>query len=459
MSANPSSVFVAGLGATGMSLARFWSARGAQVAVADSRSRPPAATDYEREFPKNAWRQLPEKSMVEAAKEHDLAAVSPGLDPKPFEAAGIAVTSDAECFSQALAEKKRAGDANAPRFVAITGTNGKSTVVSMAADACSGAGAQVAAVGNIGWPLLDALREWNDTGEWPEIVVAELSSFQLETVTALGADVSSVLNLSEDHLDRHGDISDYAAAKAKIHSAAKATVVNRDDPSAEMPTDARNISGFTCDAAKARDGDWVLRENRDGEATLELMGGSSVAAGFIPPLQRRCALAALAVTEPLGLDTARRMKAVTMHPGLPHRMENVGTINGVLFVNDSKATNVAAAAAALKATAAPVVLIAGGVGKGQDFSPLTNAAAQKVSHALLIGRDSSMLATALKNAEVPCEPAECMEDAVARAAAAADGRGTVLLSPACASLDMFEDYRARGRAFADTVRHLAGRKS
>jgi UDP-N-acetylmuramoylalanine--D-glutamate ligase len=330
---------------------------------------------------------------------------------------------------------------------AITGTNGKSTVTALLADLANAAGRSAVAGGNLGEPALDLLER-----PVPDLYVLELSSYQLETTHSLRTAVASVLNVTPDHLDRYDSIEDYAAAKARIFGGCGTAVVNVDDARVRaMPRSGQRVLSFSVRDAAA---DYSLAREPEpllacrGEPLLPLsamkLKGEHNAAN---------ALAALAMCEALGLPRAAVLEALAAFGGLAHRAQWVAEVAGVRYIDDSKGTNVGATVAAVEGLEGPLVLIAGGDGKNQDFAALRPAFAGKVRHVVLIGRDAPALAATLDGV-CPTERAADMRAAVAAARAAARSGDTVLLSPACASLDMYRDYVHRGEEFAAAVRSL-----
>jgi UDP-N-acetylmuramoylalanine--D-glutamate ligase len=389
----------------------------------------------------------------------DAIAISPGVDRREPSVAralqrGTPVVGDIEIFAQTLPHIAQTRRDARPQILAVTGSNGKSTVTAMAGAACSAAGCDTLVAGNIGVPVLDALREIENGAPLPRVVVLELSSFQLESTQSLAPDAATVLNVTEDHLDRYDGIEDYARAKARIFGGARAQVLNRMDARSMSMARGTDAVTFGLDEP-ARECDWGL------------IGSSSLARGhhaLMPvadlPLaglhNASNALAALALGHAIGLESDRMLEGLRSFRGLPHRLERAGEIGGVTFFDDSKGTNVGATVAALNGMTRPVVLIAGGDGKGQDFSPLVPAVAAKACAVVLIGRDADAIGRALGDAGVPILRAETMEDAVKAAYAAAVAGDAVLLSPACASYDMFRSYVHRGLAFVQAVRALGG---
>ena len=451
-------VLVLGLGDTGLSMARWLTRRGARVTVADTRAAPPHAAALEAELPQveihtGAWRA----ASFEAV---DAIAISPGVDRRePLVARalreGVPVVGDIELFAQALPALARSRGRARPAILAVTGSNGKSTVTAMAGAACRAAGRETLIAGNIGLPVLDALGEMEDGALLPEVAVLELSSFQLESTASLAPEAATVLNVTEDHLDRYEGIEDYASAKARIFDGARVQIVNRMDPRT-LAMAREDAVSFGLDAPRAAR-DWGLTES--GNLALGAMPLMRAADLPLAGLHNAAnALAALALGDAIGLDTAAMLEGLRGFEGLPHRLQRIAEIRGVTFYVDSKGTNVGATVAALNGMTTPVVLIAGGDGKGQDFSPLAPAVAARARAVVLIGRDAPSIARAVAGGAVPLLAAESMEDAVEAAYRAASPGDAVLLSPACASYDMFRSYVHRGEVYCQAVRALAGRE-
>jgi UDP-N-acetylmuramoylalanine--D-glutamate ligase len=356
---------------------------------------------------------------------------------------GIDVLGDVELFAR---------EVNAP-VIGITGTNGKSTVTTLVARMAAAAGRRVLAGGNLGEPALDLLELPK-----PDLYVLELSSFQLETTASLVLQAAVVLNVSADHLDRYPSIEAYARAKGRIFAMAQAVVLNADDPWVMAMRDQAGDSARTVTFSIERDdtdfsllragGKVFLARGREALLDLQRMkiSGLHNAAN---------ALAALALGEAAGLPMPAMLAALESFPGLPHRSSWVADVAGVRYVDDSKGTNVGATTAAVAGMTGPLVMIAGGEGKGQDFAPLAEAFRGKVREAVLIGKDAPSIAAALKGV-CPIRNAASMEDAVAQATRVARPGDTVLLSPACASFDMFRNYGHRGDVFAAAVLQLLG---
>jgi UDP-N-acetylmuramoylalanine--D-glutamate ligase len=446
---------VLGLGATGFSMARWLSGRGDRVRVADSRSEPPFAAQLRAELPNVELRTGPFEPGNFAGI--DQIAISPGLpiaepNVQAALARGIEVVGDIELFARV-----RKSEFPKARVIAITGSNGKSTVTEMVGAMCRQAGIRTLVAGNIGLPILDALQEM-DSGarRRPDIFVLELSSFQLETTYSLDAEAAVILNLSEDHLDRYPGMQAYAAAKRRVFLGGGAQVLNREDPAvAAMREQGRHVYTFGT-SEPWHEQDFGIREI-EGEAWLaqgraNLMPASALKVSGLHNAQN--ALAALALCRALNIHFEPLLDALHEFKGLPHRVQKVADVNGVAYYDDSKGTNVGATVAALKGMSQKVVLIAGGDGKGQDFGPLRDAVAQRARAVVLIGRDREAIAAVLEGSGVQVTRAQDMPQAVRLAATLARPGDVVLLSPACASFDMFRNYEHRAQVFAEAVRAL-----
>jgi UDP-N-acetylmuramoylalanine--D-glutamate ligase len=433
---------VVGLGRTGMSCVRYLQARGLRFAVTDSRDTPPESQALEQLSPDaEASFGAFDEALLDGATQ---IIVSPGVSLRePFLSSaaqrGVPIVGDIELFAR---------EAQAP-VAAVTGTNGKSTVTSLVALMAQAAGKRVLAGGNLGRPALDLLEE-----PVPDLYVLELSSFQLETTTSLRTAAAVVLNVTPDHMDRYDTIAEYAAAKARIFAGAAAVVVNLDDVAVRtMAHNAVRVLRFSLQPDPSADyyahphgSDVALMRGRE---RLILMSDLKITGLH----NASNALAALAMCEALQLPRDACLQALKEFPGLPHRSQWVADVDGVRYVNDSKGTNVGATLAAVAGMSGSLVLIAGGQGKGQDFEPLAPAFRGKVRHVVLIGQDAKAIDDALQGVSTT-EYAREMDEAVQLAARAARAGETVLLSPACASLDMFRDYGHRGDEFAAAVRRL-----
>ena len=433
---------IAGLGHTGLSCARYLHAHGWRLAVTDTRAAPPqlaALTALDPGIPVRLG--LLDPALLEEAT---FVVASPGL---PLQGAffaeaqrrGLAIVGDIELFARAAA---------AP-VVGVTGTNGKSTVTTLVARMAERAGLRVRAGGNLGPPALDLLADGT------ELYVLELSSYQLETTRSLHCRAATVLNLSADHLDRYPSLASYAAAKARIFVRCDTAVINLDDPLVvAMPRSASSTLSFSLRASLGatyalalHEGEWWVTRAASPIlrlAELRIRGAHNAAN----------ALAALALGEALALPLAAMLAELRSFTGLPHRSQWIAEVKGVAYIDDSKGTNVGATLAAVAGHEGPLVLIAGGDGKNQDFTPLAAACQGKVRHVVLIGRDAALIAAALAGA-CTTEVSATLPQAVQAAARAARPGDTVLLSPACASFDMFRDYAHRGAVFAEAVQELA----
>src|SRR5512143_588443 len=414
---------VVGLGKTGLSCARFLAARGIHFVIADSRITPPGIEEMRQYFPAVAIHLGP--FDAELFNNAEQLVLSPGVAPQePAIAAarqkGVPVIGDIELFARHV---------NAP-VVAITGSNGKSTVTTLVGEMAKAAGIKVRVGGNLGTPALDLLE-----GEAPDLYVLELSSFQLEVTDSLNARAATVLNISEDHLDRHGTVEEYAAIKQRVFRGDGVMVINRDDPVvAAMAESDRRVVTFSLNE-KAQNGDYGLQQ-QDGDTWIAKGTQRLIATKEIRIAGRHNwanAMASLALGEAVGLPMPGMTDVLRSFPGLPHRCQWIAELNGVNWYEDSKGTNVGATLAALEGMPGnKVVLIAGGQGKGQDFSPLRPAVIARARAVVLIGEDAALIARALEQS-VPLINATTMDDAVARAGEAAQRGDTVLLSPACAS--------------------------
>lgn len=431
-------LLIVGLGATGYSAAQFLQKTPIKFAVIDSRKNPPLIDNLREQMP-----DVPvfsggfDQSALDVAT-HLL--VSPGVSlheaaiQKAVQA-GVIVLSDIDLFACATDKP----------IVAITGSNGKSTVTTMLGEMGNAAGVKTAIGGNLGTPALDLLQQEAD------LYVLELSSFQLERTAALTAKVATVLNVSPDHLDRHDGIAGYAAAKQRVFRGEGVMVLNADDPLVMAMHDS---SRPTLTFSTQTTADFYLRRGESdtlmhGEQTL--MSASKLRLEGTHNIAN--ALAALALGTAAGLSVTKMCDALRKFKGLPHRMQKISEKGGINWVNDSKATNIGACIAALQGYERKVILIAGGDTKGADMSELVPAVTEKTKAVVLIGKDAQLIATALQNC-VPIHFAENMKDAVTTAANLASEGDSVLLSPACASLDQYRSYVDRGNKFAEAVMSL-----
>nr|WP_256256260.1 UDP-N-acetylmuramoyl-L-alanine--D-glutamate ligase [Pseudomonas agarici] len=436
---------IVGLGKSGMSLVRFLASRGVAFAVADTRDNPPELAALRRDYPQVEVRcgELDVEFLCRA----DELYVSPGLalaTPALQAAAarGVKLSGDIELFAR---------NAKAP-IVAISGSNAKSTVTTLVGEMAAAAGKRVAIGGNLGTPALDLLSD--DV----ELYVLELSSFQLETTDQLGAEVATVLNVSEDHMDRYSGLPAYHLAKHRIFRGAKQVVVNRQD-ALSRPLMGEDLPCWTFGLGQPDFKAFGLREEA-GEKYLAFEFDKLMPVRDLKirgAHNQSNALAALALGHAVGLPFDAMLASLRTFAGLEHRCQWVRELNGVNYYNDSKATNVGAALAAIEGLGGDItgklVLIAGGDGKGADFNGLRGPVAANCRAVVLLGRDGELLAQALGD-EVPLIRVQTLDDAVRHCAELAEPGDAVLLSPACASFDMFKNYEERGRLFARAVEGL-----
>ncbi|QSX41165.1 UDP-N-acetylmuramoyl-L-alanine--D-glutamate ligase [Shewanella cyperi] len=430
---------VLGLGATGLSVVRYLVRQGIEPLVMDSRREPPGADKLRREFA-----NVPLMSggfdcryLVQAKQ----IVISPGIamDTPEVQAAldmGIEVIGDIELFARAIADKP-------PCVLAITGSNGKSTVTTLVGEMARADGKRVAVGGNIGIPALELLE--SDA----ELFVLELSSFQLETTHSLNCIAATCLNISEDHMDRYSDLESYRRAKLHLYDQTRLCIFNRDD-SLSIPTEPHNQNSFGLGIPKVDE--WGIADGKIYHGATEIMPLLHVA--LIGSHNHANLMAAMALADAAGISRPAMVKVAREFTGLAHRCEAVASHEGITWVNDSKATNVGATVAALHGLSGhlgEIILIAGGDGKGADFEPLREAL-HGVSQLITLGRDGHKIA-ALKEGAI--EVAN-MAEAVAKAATLAGSGDIVLLSPACASLDMYSNFMARGDDFRHQVELLYG---
>ena len=490
------SVLVLGLGDSGLAMVRWCVRHGADVVVVDTREQPPHLAQLRKEYPSVVFKHAAfDASLVEG---QPIRAVfkSPGLTPdsvapvwQAAQAAGLWVGTELTLFAQALAELKTQQQ-YAPHVLAITGTNGKTTVTALTGQLLERAGQRVAVAGNIGPTLLDTLSAAMDLeqDQWPQAWVLELSSFQLDQVDTFEPSAATVLNLTQDHLDWHGDMKAYAKAKAHIFGKRSCMVLNRDDVEvmAMLPTPVaktkagkqtlREVMRFGGDMP-TQHGDWGLEtvngmtwlvraldvdENRKSRVTTE----SEIYIQRLLPVdalrirgQHNAlnAMAALALASSTGAPLAAMLYALREYRGEPHRMSSLAVLQDVEYIDDSKGTNVGATVAAINSVGADrrIILLLGGDGKGQDFSALQEPIQKYVRSMVLIGKDAVELRQVLQGAGVPMHDAASLEKAVKVCQGLAQTGDAVLLSPACASFDMFKNYVHRGEVFAQAVQELA----
>ncbi|WP_440874517.1 UDP-N-acetylmuramoyl-L-alanine--D-glutamate ligase [Thalassotalea sp. PLHSN55] len=437
-------IVVLGAGMTGLSCARFLQHHGFVFSINDSRENPELAEQVSEQFPtaqfiQGRWQQ----TLIAQA---DVLIVSPGIDlntPEIAEAINTHtdVIGDVELYARL---------AKTP-ILAVTGSNGKSTVVSLLHHVGQTLGVNIALGGNIGVPVLDRLLEEDEQAL--DMLVLELSSFQLETLHSMTAIATSVLNVSDDHLDRHKTLENYAEIKQRIYRQGNIAVVNRDDKASQCLLKHKEIISFGSD--KAKKGHFgLITEN--GHTYLAFGKQQLIDVAKLPLAGIHNALnylAVLALGSSAGWSVEKMLTAFLSFEGLAHRCQRIASDDGIYWVNDSKATNVGAALAAIEGLAPTLspenklYLIAGGDGKGADFTPLKNAIAEHVSHVFTLGKDGQQIANLSANSQ----HFDSLAAAVAAAKASANQGDIVLLSPACASIDMFKNFVERGEAFIDAI--------
>jgi UDP-N-acetylmuramoylalanine--D-glutamate ligase len=487
-------VLILGLGASGLAMARWCARAGAeQITVADTRDAPPQLAALQQDVPQARFvAGAFSTALVEGQK---LAAIyrSPGLSPADIapvleaaRALSIRAGGELSLYSEAL-QGLRAVRGYAPAVLAVTGTNGKTTVTSLTGQLVTHAGKTVAVAGNIGPTLLDTLTAHLEAGTLPEVWVLELSSFQLDAAGSFEPTAAVVLNLSQDHLDWHGSMAAYGAAKAQVFGTQGLMVLNRDDAAvmAMLPEPVRAKLQRPQQRAHVtfggdmppRPGDFGLEEvhgmvwlvraleadetrRKRNEDAPELHFQRLMPADALRIRGRHNAsnaLAALALSAAAGCALGPILYGLREYRGEPHRVEPIGILNGVEFFDDSKGTNVGATVAALQGLGADrrVIVILGGEGKGQDFTPLAAPVARYARAVVLMGRDAALIREALADSGVPLQDAESMDQAVAFANTRAHAGDAVLMSPACASFDMFRNYEHRAEVFVAAVRDLA----
>jgi UDP-N-acetylmuramoylalanine--D-glutamate ligase len=496
-------VLVLGLGESGAAMVRWCQAQGANVQVADTRPElqlSDVAKNYEQLIRASGVKDIHFGELSnDLLSGIDIIAISPGLSPtqEPVQSflnealdKNISVWSEIEFFAQAIAALKLEQGYQG-KVIAITGTNGKTTTTALTGLLCERAGMSVGVAGNISPAALDKLL---DIESLPDVWVLELSSFQLQHTYSLNADAATILNITQDHFDWHGDMDHYLAAKAKIFGANTVAVLNRDDDlvfglsdelsanrvlsfGVEAPTEEDSFGIFHDTAAGGID--WLVWAEPDLEAMelkakrrrkksieddepLRLKRLMPADALRIKGRHNACnALAAVAMASAIGLPMGPLLHGLREYKGEPHRVQSVSIIDGVEYIDDSKGTNVGATIAALiglgesTGQQARIILIAGGEGKGQDFKPLLNSVARHAKAVMLIGRDAPLIKEALSGSGVQLIESSTLESAVEQASQIANSGDMVLLSPACASFDMFKDYAHRAQVFVDAVNELA----
>ena len=485
-------VLVLGLGNSGLAMARWCERRGAQVTVTDTRPSPPQLATLLADVPSANFVHADMTAALLDRASYSMVLKSPGLSPASVAAVtdvaitrGLVVGNELSLFSQALADLK-IDVAYAPQVIGITGTNGKTTVTSLTGQLVLRAGKTVAVAGNIGPTLLDTLAAMLDAETLPEVWVLELSSFQLDGIKNFEPTAATVLNVSQDHLDWHDTFEGYVAAKNNVYGAAGMMLLNRQDAlvMAAVPVAAKGkllrsyssyghdepqrpgdygietVNGMTWLVRAAQADETIKRKRADKAVDVEMhiQRLMPVDALRIHGLHNATnALAALALASSAGCALSPMLHGLREYRGEPHRVESVAIINGVEYFDDSKATNVGATVAALTGLGSgrKLVVILGGVGKNQDFLPLAAPVSRYARAVILIGRDALLIKAALEGLNTTVLSAEDMQHAVSLAAEEARVSDAVLLSPACASFDMFDNYEHRARMFCESVQALA----
>lgn len=493
----PSRVLILGLGETGIAAARWCVRNGALLRVADTRANPVGleALQSEIDASRVEWHlgcDVFAESLLDGVEQLVLSpGLAPGMSPvrellDAAKARNVEITGEIELFARALRDLN-ASQNYAPKVLGVTGTNGKTTVIALTRRILESAGLRAQAAGNISPAALHALMDALDHDALPDVWVLELSSFQLETTSSLSLTAATVLNLTQDHLDWHVTMQNYSDAKARIFTMAEQVIVNRDDTNVMgliATQSAMNVRSFGRDAP-------ILTGDLGIETSHEVMWlCSSEATEFeddLPaPVRRKKnapaperspgrivrlmpvdalgikglhnalnTQAALLLSRACGAIWAPMLRAAGEYTGEPHRMEFVRSVRGIDFFNDSKGTNVGATAAGLEGLGRRIVLIAGGVGKGQDFEPLVPVIKRHVSAVILIGQDATLMSQVFAPSEVTTVFASDMKEAIAQAFTHACEGDAVVLSPACASFDMFQNYPHRGQVFVNEVKELA----
>lgn len=489
-------VLVLGLGESGLAMAQWLLRCGARLRVADTRNQPERLIALMQLSPEIEF--VGGEFDATLLEQIDIVAVSPGLSPLLELAAllpqaqqkNIPVWGETELFAQALAAL-REERAYHPKVIAITGTNGKTTVTNLVGLLCQRAGLTTKLAGNISPAMLDVLRECLETDSLPQVWVLELSSFQLHTCFSLQADAATVLNLTQDHLDWHGDFAAYSSDKARIFAEGTIQILNRDDPAvmamgSALARSTQRLHSFGSGAPQ-HDADFGLlnehgmswlaiatageeetssaRRKKKDVIEVEILVTRLMPADALKIRGQHNAtnaLAALALCRAIGLPLAPLLHALREYRGEPHRVEQVANIGGVDYIDDSKGTNVGATVAALKglgqelnASEKRIILIAGGEGKGQIFQALADPIGRYVKAVFLIGKAAHEIELAIQSAQVQTQACQTLEQAVQMAAESAQSGDVVLLSPACASFDMFRNYAHRAEVFVDAVREIA----
>ena len=475
--------FVIGLGASGEACTNFLLNRQWSVYATDTRQQPPALA---RLAGTDGFEFVPLDEAEKSLADCSLLVMSPGISPwhsavtplvQKALSMGIELVGEIELFARELARLKEQKGYD-PKVIAITGTNGKTTTTVLTTKMAAAGGLKAVAAGNIGPNAVAELDRYLQADDLPDVWVLELSSFQLETTSTLAPDAAALLNITQDHLDWHGGMNEYVAAKARIFAHEKtARILNRDDATVmNFAAEDRRVFTFGVGAPEKAN-EWGLIEKDsivwlafNEDDSVQLTKRKVLQGHVLQPLMPEealhirgrhntmNALAALALIYAAGLSISDALRALSQYRGEPHRVEYVMTVNSVDYIDDSKGTNVGATVAALEglgANGTRLVVILGGDGKGQDFSPIAQSMASHARGAVLIGRDAPLIEKALEGAPYPIVHAKDMPEAVKKAAAMAQPHDCVLLSPACASWDMFKNYAERSAIFIESAKALA----
>lgn len=439
-------IIIVGLGKSGYATAQYFRAKKQPFMVMDSREKPALLKQFKAEFP-DIQLSLGELNQAQLCQAKTLI-LAPGLAKSLPEIqaaikAGVEVIGDIELLMRETQNK-------AVKTILITGSNGKTTVTSLIEAMAKKAGLNAFSGGNIGRPALDLLNE-----KAADLYILECSSFQLETTPNIHSDAATVLNITPDHMDRYDDLNHYARIKRHIYQQATCCVVNRDDPATFQDLNAAQMVGFSLEKENSQDGDFYLQDNQLQQGEQVLITTDQIK--MIGQHQYANALAALALVDAVGIDQQAALDTLKTFSGLTHRTEFVREINQVRWINDSKATNIGACQAAIKSLGAKnkrnIILLAGGQGKDADFSELIEPISQHVHHVILFGEDSEKIADALNN-KCGLIRAISLDEAVNHAAEIAEAGDLILLSPACASFDLFDGFEHRGDCFMEAVWRL-----